>query len=106
VSYLISHFLFELPFVFLISLVCSSAVYWLVGLYPDPNRFFIFVANLYISLLVAESYMVLISAVIPYFIVGIAVGAFINGGAIVIFLFDSFSHIRSVHVRDGLLYRL
>jgi hypothetical protein len=86
-AYLISHFLFELPFVFLITVVCSSTVYWLVGLFPDPNRFFIFVANLYISLLVAESYMVIISAVIPYFIVGIAVGAFINGGEIVFFSF-------------------
>jgi ABC-type multidrug transport system permease subunit len=45
-AYLVSHFLFELPFIFLIALVCSSTAYWLVGLYPDPNRFFIFVANL------------------------------------------------------------
>jgi ABC-type multidrug transport system permease subunit len=30
-SYLIAHFCFELPFVFLLSLVCSSTVYWLVG---------------------------------------------------------------------------
>lgn len=45
-AYLMSHFLFELPFLFVLSLVCSSTAYWLVGLTPDPNRFFIFVANL------------------------------------------------------------
>lgn len=40
-SYLIAHLLAELPFLFLLSLVCSATVYWLVGLYPEPNRFFI-----------------------------------------------------------------
>jgi ABC-type multidrug transport system ATPase subunit len=78
-SYIISHTIFELPFIFLLALVCSSTIYWLVGLVPDPNRFFIFVANLFMSLLVAESIMILISAIIPYFIVGIAVGAFLFG---------------------------
>lgn len=78
-SYLFSHLLFELPFIFLLALVCSSTIYWLVGFFPDPNRFFIFVANLFMSLMVAESIMVLISATIPYFIVGIAVGAFTFG---------------------------
>ncbi len=93
-----SHFLFELPFIFLIALVCSSTVYWLVGLFPDPNRFFIFVANLYLSLLVAESYMVIISAVIPYFIVGIAVGAFLNGGERKYLCVASRSHLCSVQL--------
>lgn len=78
-AYLLSHFVFELPFVFLLSLICSSTVYWLVGLFPDPNRFFIFVANLFMGLMVAESIMILISAIIPYFIVGLAAGAFVFG---------------------------
>lgn len=30
-AYLVAHLGFELPFVFLLSLVCSSTVYWLVG---------------------------------------------------------------------------
>jgi hypothetical protein len=41
----------------------------------------------FVSLLVAESYMVLISALIPYFIVGIAVGAFLNGAYMVTLAF-------------------
>jgi hypothetical protein len=43
---------------------------------PDPNKFFIFVANLFVGLMVAESIMVLISSMVPWFIVGIAIGAF------------------------------
>ena len=61
------------------ALICSSIVYWLVGLTSAADRFFIFTANLFMSLWVAESIMVLIAAVIPYFIVGIAVGAFLFG---------------------------
>jgi ABC-type multidrug transport system permease subunit len=78
-AYILSHLCFELPFVFLLSLICSSLVYWLVGMFPDGSRFMIFVANLFMGLMVAESIMVLIAAAIPYFIVGIAVGAFTFG---------------------------
>lgn len=78
-SYLIAHFLFELPFLFLLSLVCSSTIYWLVGFWAEPNKFFIYVANLFLGFMVAESIMVLISAAVPYFIVGIAIGAFTFG---------------------------
>ena len=46
-----------------------------------------------VSLLVAESYMVIISAVIPYFIVGIAVGAFLNGGERMHFFVAFFSRL-------------
>lgn len=51
----------------------------MVGLTPTARRFFIFVANLFTSLFVAESMMVLISAVIPILIVGIAAGAMTFG---------------------------
>ena len=68
-----------LPFIFLLSLVCGTIIYWLVGLFSDVNRYFIFVTNLFLSLLTAESIMVLISSLIPYFIVGIALGAFTFG---------------------------
>jgi len=78
-AYMLSHTLIEIPMLFLLSLVCSSIIYWCIGLPSNASRFFIFVANLFMSLFVAESIMVLISAVIPYFIVGIATGAFLFG---------------------------
>lgn len=93
-SYLVSHFLFEVPFIFALSLVCCIAVYWLVGFWADGSKFFIFTANLFIGLMVAESIMVLISACIPYFIVGIAVGAFTFGAFMCVMgYFIAFSQI-------------
>lgn len=78
-AYIVSHTLYEIPYVFVLALMASSVTYWLVGLTPDVSRFFIFVANLFTSLFVAESMMVLISAMIPILIVGIAAGAMTFG---------------------------
>lgn len=79
VAYILSHTLYEIPYVFILAIMASSVTYWLVGLTPKVDRFFIFVANLFTSLFVAESMMVLIAAVIPILIVGIATGAMTFG---------------------------
>lgn len=78
-AYILSHTLYEIPYVFVLALMASSVTYFLVGFTPSAGRFFIFVANLFTSLFVAESIMVLISAVIPILIVGIAAGAMTFG---------------------------
>lgn len=78
-AYILSHTLYEIPYVFILAIMASSVTYWLVGLNPKADRFFIFIANLFTSLFVAESMMVLISAVIPILIVGIAAGAMTFG---------------------------
>ncbi|KAI0557173.1 ABC transporter ATP-binding protein [Gracilaria domingensis] len=78
-AYILSHTLYEIPYVFLLALMASSVTYWLVGFTASARRFFIFVANLFMSLFVAESMMVLISAMIPILIVGIAAGAMTFG---------------------------
>ncbi|CAN8065787.1 unnamed protein product [Agarophyton chilense] len=78
-AYIFAHTLYEIPYVFLLALMASSVTYWLVGFTSSARRFFIFVANLFLSLFVAESMMVLISAVIPILIVGIAAGAMTFG---------------------------
>lgn len=76
-SYAIAQFVVEIPFLFLIALVCSSIVYWLVGFTPGANRFFIFVANLFMALLVSEALMTAIAAVINSFVLGIAAASLI-----------------------------
>lgn len=78
-AYIVSHTLYEIPYVFLLAFLASSVTYWMVGLTPSAQRFFVFVANLFTSLFVAESIMVLISALIPILIVGIAAGAMTFG---------------------------
>eukprot|EP00186_Timspurckia_oligopyrenoides_P002527 CAMPEP_0182445364 /NCGR_PEP_ID=MMETSP1172-20130603/3509_1 /TAXON_ID=708627 /ORGANISM="Timspurckia oligopyrenoides, Strain CCMP3278" /LENGTH=650 /DNA_ID=CAMNT_0024641125 /DNA_START=139 /DNA_END=2091 /DNA_ORIENTATION=+ len=78
-AYILAHTVYEIPYVFLLSLMASSITYWLVGLTPSASRFFIYVANLFMALFVAESIMVFISAVIPILIIGIAAGSFLFG---------------------------
>lgn len=78
-AYIVSHTLYEIPYVFTLALMASSVTYWMVGFTPTARRFFIFVANLFTSLFVAESMMVLIAAMIPILIVGIAAGAMTFG---------------------------
>lgn len=78
-AYILSHTLYEIPYVLILAIMASCVTYWLVGLTPKADRFFIFVANLFTSLFVAESMMVLFSAMIPILIVGIAAGAMTFG---------------------------
>lgn len=53
------------------------SAYFLIGL--KYEGFGLFLADLFLALLVAESMVVMISAVVPNFIVGIAVGAGLFG---------------------------
>ncbi|GJQ14676.1 hypothetical protein GpartN1_g7030.t1 [Galdieria partita] len=78
-SYQIAHFLVDVPFVFLLALVSGTICYWLVGMNSSFGRYCFFVWTLFLSLLVAESMMMVIAAIVPYFIVGIAMGAFVFG---------------------------
>lgn len=78
-AYVLSHTIYELPYVAVLAFLASSVTYWMVGLTPSAARFFIFAANLFTTLFVAESMMLLISAVIPILIIGIAAGAMTFG---------------------------
>lgn len=79
-AYILSHTLYEIPYVFILSLFASLVTYYMVGLRSTPFRhFLIFALNLFTSLLVSESMMVLIAAMCPILIVGIAAGAMTNG---------------------------
>lgn len=61
------------------SAAAAAIVYWMVGLHSEFTRFVWFNLDLFLSLLVAEGLMLFISACVPYFIVGLAVGAGIYG---------------------------
>ncbi len=78
-AYITAHTLYEIPYVFCLALMASLVTYWFVGLTPTATRFFVFLANLFMSLFVAESVMVLLAALIPILIVAIAAGAMMFG---------------------------
>lgn len=78
-AYILSHTLYEIPYVSLISLTVSVIAYWMVGLKPTAGAFFLFVTNLFATLFVAESVVVLVAAIVPSLIVGIVTAATLFG---------------------------
>lgn len=78
-EFLIANFLIGLPYILFISLLFSVIAYWLVNLWPTAQGFWTFVAFLFLDMLAAESLVVLISSILPNFIVALAITAFANG---------------------------
>lgn len=83
-AFVIAHTIVDVPFMALQALVCGSIVYWLVGLNAAWDRFLFFLLDLFVSFMVAESIMLLVSAVVPVAIVGIALGAMIYGAFMIV----------------------
>jgi hypothetical protein len=83
-SYLMGHFIVEIFFLAVLAIVITAVLYYLVGLNPKFSRFCFFALTLFASLLTAESIMILIAAVVPFLLVGIAMGAFLFGGFMVV----------------------
>jgi ABC-type multidrug transport system ATPase subunit len=78
-AYLASHFVVEVAFLAALSILLTAIVYPLTGLNPTFQAGAFFCLTLFCTLLVAESMMILIAAIVPYLLVGIAVGAFSFG---------------------------
>lgn len=78
-AYVLSHLLYEIPYILLLAIMASAITYFMLGLTSGKRRFFTFVANLFISLLASESMMLLISTTIPILTLAIAAGAMIFG---------------------------
>lgn len=63
----------------LISLLFSIIAYWLSNFRPSASAFFTWVMWLFLDLVAAESLVVLVSSLMPTFVVALAVTAFANG---------------------------
>ncbi|KAL2644842.1 hypothetical protein R1flu_012429 [Riccia fluitans] len=79
-AFVIGNTLSSVPFLFLISIVSSSIVYFMVGLHPGVVHFIYFVLLLFASLACVESLMMVVASIIfPNFLLGIILGAGIQG---------------------------
>lgn len=74
----------SIPFIFLLSAAAGSMCYFCLGLNPSDGRYFLFILNLFCTLAVAEAVCLLIATIVPFFIVGIAAGAFTFGAFMVV----------------------
>ena len=78
-AFMIANFIVGLPYLFLISVLFSVIAYWLSNFRPTGDAFMIWVMWLFLDLVAAESLVVLVSSLIPIFVVSLAIVAFANG---------------------------
>ncbi|KAK5952319.1 hypothetical protein OHC33_006792 [Knufia fluminis] len=78
-SFMVANFLIGLPWLLLITLIFSVITYWLGNFRVAADGFWLWVLWLFLDLLAAESLVVLISAIVPIFVVALAAIAFANG---------------------------
>ncbi|KAF2194030.1 putative ABC transporter [Zopfia rhizophila CBS 207.26] len=78
-AFIISNFIIGLPYLFIIAVLFSIIAYWLSNFRPDAEGFWIWVMWLFLDLVAAESLVVLLSNLVPIFVIALAATAFANG---------------------------
>ncbi|KAG6547993.1 hypothetical protein Mapa_010427 [Marchantia paleacea] len=78
-AFVIGNTLSSIPFLFLISIISASIVYFMVGLHPGLEHFMFFVLTLFVCVTCVESLMMAVASVVPNFLMGIITGAGIQG---------------------------
>ena len=76
---MVANFIIGIPYLFLIAVLFSVVAYWLGNFAPTGTAFCTWVMWLFLDLLAAESLVVLLSSLIPIFVVALAATAFANG---------------------------
>ncbi|KAG2573505.1 hypothetical protein PVAP13_7KG257500 [Panicum virgatum] len=74
-AFVISNTISATPFLILICFLSGTICYFMVRLHPGFEHYIFFVLNLYASVTVVESLMMVIASVIPNFLMGIIIGA-------------------------------
>lgn len=74
-AFVIQNTICSLPGLFLIALMSSIIICYLSTISDSSDRFGFFLLALYLALLVSESIMTLLSALVPFYIIGMALGA-------------------------------
>ncbi|XP_061342942.1 ABC transporter G family member 11-like [Gastrolobium bilobum] len=78
-AFVISNTLSATPFLILITFLSGTICYFMVRLHPGFWHYFFFVLCLYASVTVVESLMMAIASIVPNFLMGIIIGAGIQG---------------------------
>ncbi|XP_076915722.1 ABC transporter G family member 1-like [Bidens hawaiensis] len=78
-SFVIIHLISSTPYLFVISLVPSVIAYSLVGLQRECEQFMYFASMLFASMLIVECLMMIMATIVPNLLMGIILGAGIQG---------------------------
>lgn len=68
-----------MPYLLVISLIPGAISYSIMGLQREPRLFIYFALVLFVSMLLVESLMMIVAAIVPNFLMGIITGAGIQG---------------------------
>ncbi|KAH0448806.1 hypothetical protein IEQ34_022606 [Dendrobium chrysotoxum] len=79
IAFVISNTVSAMPFLILITFLSGTICYFMVRLHPGIIHYLFFVLCLYASVTVVESLMMAIASVVPNFLMGIIIGAGIQG---------------------------
>lgn len=79
IAYVLPNTFVMVPFIFIIAFVFTIILYPSADLNNDAGRAAIFGLFMFILLLVAESFTLFVSSVIPIFVAALAIVAFMNG---------------------------
>ncbi|KAI6674332.1 hypothetical protein NL676_002238 [Syzygium grande] len=78
-AFVVSNTFSAMPFLLLITFLSGTICYSMVHLHPGFVHYLFFVLTLYASVTVVESLMMVIASVVPNFLMGIVIGAGIQG---------------------------
>ncbi|CAL0331469.1 unnamed protein product [Lupinus luteus] len=78
-AFVIGNTLSAVPFLLLTSLIPGALVYYLVGLHQGHEQFLYFTSVLFISVLLVEGLMMIVTSMVPNFLMGIIFGSGILG---------------------------
>lgn len=79
VAFVVGNTLSGTPYLLMISIISGTVCYYMVRLHPGFSHYAFFVLCLYASVTVVESLMMAIASVVPNFLMGIIIGAGIQG---------------------------
>jgi ATP-binding cassette, subfamily G (WHITE), eye pigment precursor transporter len=76
-SYYLGKTFAEIPLAIVFPIIFGMISYWMIGLNPDPIRFFVFLLIFVLLSLVSQSFGIVISAVSPSYDIAVAIAPII-----------------------------
>ncbi|KAE8692027.1 ABC transporter G family member 11 [Hibiscus syriacus] len=78
-AFVVGNTLSALPFLALVALIPGAITYFPPGLHKGYEHFFFFVTVLFVCMMLVESLMMIVASLVPNFLMGIIVGAGVQG---------------------------
>ncbi|KAI3952672.1 hypothetical protein MKX01_013634 [Papaver californicum] len=78
-AFIVANTLSSFPYLLMISVIPGALAYYLVGLHQGYEHFLFFVLLLFVCMMLVESLMMIVASIVPDFLMGIIIGAGIQG---------------------------